>query len=152
MPAIAAITLQYNTYQVELDHKATAPIYGQLQYNLLLLFAIVCLATLGQRECRDGNFSYDVSLFSTPPAASCIKVQRIVWKADELDVFSSCCLSNNYDAPESAQDITAFIMNVDDILIHSKLKPSARPVEAADDPYHLINGADHDCRLMTFKK
>jgi phosphatidylserine decarboxylase precursor len=30
-----------------------------------------------------------------------------------------------------------------------KLKPSARPVEAPDDPYRLVSGAD--CRLMAFE-
>ncbi|KAF8808440.1 hypothetical protein BYT27DRAFT_7188951 [Phlegmacium glaucopus] len=70
-----------------------------------------------------------------------------------------------YDAPESAQDIAPFIafhgLSVDEILdspdsfktfnefFYRKLKPSARPVEAADDPYRLVSAAD--CRLMTFE-
>ncbi|KAI0364493.1 hypothetical protein BV20DRAFT_974427 [Pilatotrama ljubarskyi] len=69
-----------------------------------------------------------------------------------------------YDSPESARDIPTFIafhrLNVDEILeplsnfktfnqfFYRKLKPDARPVEAPDDPYRLVSGAD--CRLMVF--
>ncbi|KAI0706958.1 phosphatidylserine decarboxylase-domain-containing protein [Earliella scabrosa] len=70
-----------------------------------------------------------------------------------------------YDDPESANDIPAFIafhkLNVDEILdpldsfksfnefFYRKLKPGARPVEAPEDPYRLVSGAD--CRLMVFE-
>ncbi|KAI0749177.1 phosphatidylserine decarboxylase-domain-containing protein [Daedaleopsis nitida] len=69
-----------------------------------------------------------------------------------------------YDAPESANDIPAFIafhrLNMDEILdpldsfknfnqfFYRKLKPDARPVEAPEDPYRVVSGAD--CRLMVF--
>ncbi|KAF5386242.1 hypothetical protein D9615_002653 [Tricholomella constricta] len=69
-----------------------------------------------------------------------------------------------YDAPQSALDIPAFIefhgLNVDEILdpldsfktfnefFYRKLKPSARPIEKAEDSYRLVSAAD--CRLMTF--
>ncbi|KAF9443222.1 hypothetical protein P691DRAFT_779000 [Macrolepiota fuliginosa MF-IS2] len=69
-----------------------------------------------------------------------------------------------YDSAESAKDIPGFIefhnLNVNEILdpidsfknfnqfFYRKLKPSARPVEALEDPYRLVSAAD--CRLMTF--
>ncbi|KAF6765662.1 phosphatidylserine decarboxylase-domain-containing protein [Ephemerocybe angulata] len=70
-----------------------------------------------------------------------------------------------YDDPASAAEIPAFIvfhrLKVDEILdpldsfktfnqfFYRKLKPSARPVEAPEDPYRLVSAAD--CRLMTFE-
>ncbi|EKM58743.1 uncharacterized protein PHACADRAFT_253246 [Phanerochaete carnosa HHB-10118-sp] len=70
-----------------------------------------------------------------------------------------------YDSPESARDILPFVefhkLKVDEILkpiaefktfnqfFYRELKPGARPVEAPDDPYRLVSGAD--CRLMAFE-
>ncbi|KAF5359407.1 hypothetical protein D9756_003659 [Leucocoprinus leucothites] len=70
-----------------------------------------------------------------------------------------------YDSPESAKDIATFIefhnLDVNEILdpldsfqnfnqfFYRKLKPSARPIEALDDPYRLVSAAD--CRLMAFE-
>ncbi|KAJ7198252.1 phosphatidylserine decarboxylase-domain-containing protein [Mycena pura] len=70
-----------------------------------------------------------------------------------------------YDSPESADEISTFIefhkLNVEEILdpldsfktfnqfFYRKLKPTARPIEAPDDPYRLVSGAD--CRLMAFE-
>ncbi|KAF5316054.1 hypothetical protein D9619_006903 [Psilocybe cf. subviscida] len=70
-----------------------------------------------------------------------------------------------YDDPDSAKEIPTFIdfhgLNMDEILdplesfktfnqfFYRKLRPSARPVEAPNDPYRLVSAAD--CRLMTFE-
>ncbi|KAF8160416.1 hypothetical protein BJ912DRAFT_1035445 [Pholiota molesta] len=70
-----------------------------------------------------------------------------------------------YDDPESAKEIPTFIqfhgLKVEEILdpidsfktfnefFYRKLKPTARPVEAPNDPYRLVSAAD--CRLMTFE-
>ncbi|KXN84012.1 Phosphatidylserine decarboxylase proenzyme 3, partial [Leucoagaricus sp. SymC.cos] len=70
-----------------------------------------------------------------------------------------------YDSSESAKDIPGFIefhnLNVNEILdpldsfktfnefFYRKFKPSARPVEAPEDPYRFVSVAD--CRLMVFE-
>ena len=46
-------------------------------------------------------------------------------------------------------DLTAFLLvgSFNDFF-YRRLKPSARPIEALDDPYRLVSAAD--CRLMVF--
>jgi phosphatidylserine decarboxylase len=64
---------------------------------------------------------------------------------DPLDSFSTCCCLLHR---LSWKLIHAFQETFNEFF-YRKLKPSARPVEALDDPYRLVSGAD--CRLMVFE-
>ncbi|TRM55379.1 phosphatidylserine decarboxylase-domain-containing protein [Schizophyllum amplum] len=68
-----------------------------------------------------------------------LKIEEML---DPVDSFSASVLSNRETSLTSpAESFNEFF--------YRKLKPSARPVEALDDPYRLVSAAD--CRLMTFE-